>query len=104
MNILFVHNNFPAQFRHVVRALARRDDVAMAAIGSPTARPTANVKLLKYVALPDGDVSATHPLARRFDLECRRAEEILYNLTSREASGFSPQSIVARTWWGVPVT
>jgi glycosyltransferase involved in cell wall biosynthesis len=100
MNILFVHNNFPAQFRHVARVLARRQDVAMAAIGSPTARPMSKIRLLKYGALSDSDVSATQPFARRFDLECRRAEQVLYNMTSLAASGFQPDVILAHPGWG----
>jgi hypothetical protein len=74
MNFLFVHNNFPAQFRHAAAALVRDPTARVAAIGCHTARNMRGVKLLKY-ALPDGDVGATHPFARRFDLECRRAEQ-----------------------------
>jgi glycosyltransferase involved in cell wall biosynthesis len=45
-------------------------------------------------------VSATHPFARRFDLECRRAEQVLYNLTSLASSGFRPDVIFAHPGWG----
>src|SRR5436190_814894 len=68
MNILFVHNNFPGQFRHAARALAADPTIRVTAIGSSTARPLPGVKLLKY-GLTDTDVAATHPFARRFDLE-----------------------------------
>src|SRR5215475_6645070 len=94
MNILFVHNNFPAQFKHAARALARNPNTTVAAIGSHTARGMQGVKLIKY-ALPDTNVRATHPFARRFDLECRRAEQVLYALTSMPASGFVPDVILA---------
>jgi glycosyltransferase involved in cell wall biosynthesis len=72
----------------------------MAAIGSPTARATEKVKLSKYSSLSDHDVAATHPFARRFDLECRRAEQVLYNLTSMAASGTRPDVIFAHPGWG----
>lgn len=100
MKVLFVHNNFPAQYRNLVSALAREPDVSIAAIGSTTARPhLPAVKLLKY-ALPEADVSGTHPFARRFDLECRRAEQVLYSLSSLAASGFTPDVILAHPGWG----
>jgi glycosyltransferase involved in cell wall biosynthesis len=97
--ILFVHNNFPAQFKHVARTLARTPDVKVAAIGSQTARTTPGIKLLKYT-VNDGDVAATHPFARRFDLECRRAEQVLYAASSLVASGFMPDVVVGHPGWG----
>ena len=65
MNVLFVHNNFPAQYRNLASALAQQPGVKIAAIGSATARSLPAVKLVKY-ALEDADVSLTHPFARRF--------------------------------------
>lgn len=99
MNVLFVHNNFPAQFQHLARFLSQQPDMQVAAVGSMTARPLDNVKLVKY-ALTDVDVSPTHPFARRFDLECHRAEQVLYALTSLASSGFAPDVIIAHPGWG----
>src|SRR5581483_11614452 len=98
MKVLFVHNNFPAQYRNAVHALRSRGD-QLAAVGSTTAHRVNAVKLLKYSA-HDGDVSSTHPFARRFDLECRRAEQVLYTLSSLRASGFEPDLIMAHPGWG----
>jgi glycosyltransferase involved in cell wall biosynthesis len=58
-----------------------------------------SVKLIKY-ALPDADVSGTHPFARRFDLECRRAEQVLYSLSTLASAGFAPDVIFAHPGWG----
>jgi glycosyltransferase involved in cell wall biosynthesis len=99
MKILFVHNNFPAQFGPVARALVRDPEVEVAAIGSMTSRAIQGVNLVKY-RMPPGDVSQTHPFARRFDVECRRAEQVLYGLSSLIASGFVPDIIVAHPGWG----
>jgi glycosyltransferase involved in cell wall biosynthesis len=99
MNILFVHNNFPAQFSHLAQSLALRPDCRVAAIGSRTARGVANVDLRRY-AMTAADVSSTHPFARRFDMECRRAEQVLYALSSLSASGFTPDLIIAHPGWG----
>ena len=97
--ILFVHSNFPAQFRHLAWALARNPEVSVAAIGSLTAKPISGVKLLKYSVM-ETDVSAAHPFARRFDLECRRAEQVLYATSTLLASGFTPDIVFGHPGWG----
>nr|WP_041358802.1 glycosyltransferase [Nitrobacter hamburgensis] len=99
MKILFVHNNFPAQYRNLATALAHEPGFELAAIGASNAQPMPSVKLIKY-ALPDADVSGTHPFARRFDLECRRGEQVLYSLSTLAASGFAPDVILAHPGWG----
>jgi glycosyltransferase involved in cell wall biosynthesis len=99
MNILFVHNNFPAQYRHVVRALASDPSVQITAIGSSSAKTVDGVRLLNY-ELGEFDVASTHPFARRFEVECRRAEQVLYALSSLASTGFRPDVIMAHPGWG----
>lgn len=99
MNVLFVHNNFPAQFRHLVSSLARDHSIKMAAIGSNTAAAFHGVRPIKY-ALHGADLSGTHPFARRFEMECRRAEQVLYGLSNLVTSGFKPDVIFAHPGWG----
>jgi glycosyltransferase involved in cell wall biosynthesis len=99
MNFLFVHNNFPGQYQHVVRALARDPKARIVAIGSSTSQEMSGVRLLKY-SLSNVDVSASHPFARRFDMECHRAEQVLYALSSLASSGFAPDIIMAHPGWG----
>jgi glycosyltransferase involved in cell wall biosynthesis len=97
--ILFVHNNFPAQFLHLAQALASKPEMQLAAIGTHTAVRLPGVKLMKY-SVSNPDVAATHPFARRFDLECRRAEEVLYAASSLSSSGFVPDIVFAHPGWG----
>jgi glycosyltransferase involved in cell wall biosynthesis len=99
MNFLFVHNNFPGQYQHIVRALARDPKARIVAIGSSTSQEMSGVRLLKY-SLSTVDVSASHPFARRFDMECHRAEQVLYALSSLASSGFVPDIIMAHPGWG----
>jgi glycosyltransferase involved in cell wall biosynthesis len=99
MNVLFVHNNFPAQFRHLVTALTRKPGVRLAAISSNTTASFQGVRTIKY-AMHDADLAATHPFARRFDMECRRAEQVLYGLSNLVTSGFKPDVIFAHPGWG----
>jgi glycosyltransferase involved in cell wall biosynthesis len=99
MKALFVHTNFPGQYQHIVRALANDPKVRIAAIGASTSKEMDGVNLLKY-RLRDVDVSATHPFARRFDMECHRAEQVLYALSSLAKSEFVPDLIMAHPGWG----
>lgn len=98
MQILFVHNNFPAQFRNLIQVLSTMRDVRIAAIGCETASSIHGVELHRYrtpVATADA-----HPFARRFDHECRRAEQVLYAATALANSGFTPDVIVVHPGWG----
>ena len=99
MNFLFVHNNFPGQYQHIVRALSHDPKARIVAIGSSTSQEMSGVRLLKY-SLSNVDVSASHPFARRFDMECHRAEQVLYALSSLASSGFAPDIIMAHPGWG----
>ncbi len=99
MNVLFVHNNFPGQYRHIARALADKSQVRVAAIGASTSRAMDGVKLVKY-SLTNAEASSAHPFARRFDMECYRGEQVLYALSSLAATGFVPDLIMAHPGWG----
>ena len=99
MNVLFVHNNFPGQFRHVSKALARDPDNQIVGVGAGGSSPIEGVRLLKY-SLGNINVAATHPFARRFDIECHRAEQVLYALSTLSSTGFVPDVIVAHPGWG----
>ncbi len=99
MRVLFVHNNFPAQFRRVARALLREPGAEVAAIGSSTACEIRGVKLLRY-QLPRIDASVTHPFGRRFNLECYRGEQVLYALSALRSTRYLPDIIVAHPGWG----
>ncbi len=99
MNFLFVHNNFPAQFRNLVEALVADAGHRVAAIGSETAQSVSGVELRRY-KMPSFDVSNTHPFARRFDIECRRAEQVLFVASALSAGGFAPDIVFAHCGWG----
>jgi glycosyltransferase involved in cell wall biosynthesis len=99
MKVLFVHNNFPAQFGNVVDALRGNRGVELAAIGAESAQAVEGVAIHRYTLQPV-DVSFTHPFARRFDAECRRAEHVLLAASALASSGFVPDLILAHCGWG----
>lgn len=99
LDILFVHNNFPAQFRNVAEQYSRQSGVRVKAICSRRAGSLANVDVIRYNVT--SAVSAqVHPFARRFDQECRRAEQIIYAANSLKLQGFDPKLIFVHPGWG----
>jgi glycosyltransferase involved in cell wall biosynthesis len=99
MNFLFIHQNFPAQFASLATFLAQQPQHRVAAIGSNTAKAVPGVMLSRY-ALDLSDVPSVHTFARRFDIECRRAEQIIYIGSDLLASGFVPDAVFVHCGWG----
>lgn len=99
MNVLFVHNNFPAQFVHIARRLAQDAGHRVAAIGAPGARALDGVDLRRYRE-PDVTTPATHAFARRFDAEGRRAEQVMFVAAELKSDGFEPDIVFAHCGWG----
>jgi len=89
MNVLFVHNNFPAQFKHVAARLAGLGVGRMAAIGSETSAEAPGVELRRYRS--PGALAAAHSFSRRFEAECRRAEQVMFTALQLKTEGFAPE-------------
>ena len=97
--ILFVHTNFPAQFRHLARHLAQDPGYDVIAFGSNTARDIPGVRLFRYH--PHFETAPNvHPFAARFDGECVRAEQIMYLATHLRSEGIVPDVIMVHPGWG----
>jgi len=99
LRILFVHNNFPAQFARLSSTLAAMPDVDVRAIGSRTARPQQGVTLSRY-RTPAGSPPTVHPFVRRFERDARYGEEVLYAGLSLQDEGFEPDVVFVHPGWG----
>jgi glycosyltransferase involved in cell wall biosynthesis len=98
-DILFVHNNFPGQYRMLARHLAKRKGLRVFAIGSLSATDVEGVKLLRY-RIPADSMERTHSFAQRFAMECRRAEQIIYAANVLKLGGMTPKVIFVHPGWG----
>jgi glycosyltransferase involved in cell wall biosynthesis len=99
-DVLFVHNNFPAQFGFIASALKQRG-MRCVAIGSPTAR--SNEIPVRHWKLGRGTTKGIFPLAVRAEadlLRGRAAAEVALKLKS---NGFSPKLIIGHPGWGETV-
>lgn len=98
MNILFVHQNFPGQFRHLAPALVARGD-RVAALHMNDAPRMEGVELVR--SRPDPDAApAGHRWTRDLDAKVIRGEASLKAARALADSGFVPDVIVAHPGWG----
>jgi glycosyltransferase involved in cell wall biosynthesis len=99
VQVLFIHQNFPGQFRHVALAMLARGD-QLVAIGGPTATAIPQVTLHRYDARPAAGVSACHHLASDFQTKCLRAEAVGSLLQQLIRQGLRPDLVVGHPGWG----
>ena len=98
MNVLFVHQNFPGQFKHLAPALAARGDrVVVICMNDFACAPG-----IEVVHSKPGHKIATdgHPWSRDFDAKVIRAHATLKAARSLNETGFAPDVIVAHPGWG----
>jgi hypothetical protein len=99
MQVLFIHQNFPGQFRHIAAHLAKQPDVQVLAIGREQAPGLPGVRLLRYK--PHRTASAhTHPYARSFEDGVLHGQQVLRLLLDLKAKAYRPDVIVAHPGWG----
>lgn len=98
-DVLFVHNNFPAQFRHLALRMQALGTVRVRAIAARTAPGLPDIDVQRY-GFAARELAAGHAFARRFELECRRAEQVIYTASAMKHEGFSPKLIYVHPGWG----
>ncbi|MAZ03862.1 MAG: glycosyl transferase family 1 [Sneathiella sp.] len=99
MNILFLHNNFPAQYRHVARQLAadKSNRVVFASHRAPTAIPGVRNILYK----PHRDAKAeTHHYLRSVESAVLNGQTVFRTCLDLKQKGFVPDIICAHSGWG----
>jgi len=97
MNFLFVHHNFPGQFKHLAPALAKAGHQVRAL--SITGRETAGVEVYRYQ--PSRSTSAhIHPWAVEFETKIIRGEACALAAQQLKSTGYTPDVVIANPGWG----
>lgn len=99
MRILFVHQNCPAQFRHLAAHLARDPGNEVVALTIRGVDVHDGVKLVRC-KLTRGAARETHPWARDFEAKVIRGEALARGARGLRDSGFRPDIIYAHPGWG----
>jgi glycosyltransferase involved in cell wall biosynthesis len=97
MNILFVHQNFPGQFKHLAPALAQAGHQVRAMGIDGAGLP--EIPMVRY-KIGRNSSRDLHPLARDFEIKLIRADACAGAAVRMKQSGFSPDVIVANPGWG----
>lgn len=102
MRILFIHQNFPGQFRHLAPALAAQGhDVLALTINHPTAE-LPGVKVLMYQPQLFQPQGSTPDDAALLELRNKmaRGEAVARMLEGLKQQGYAPDMIYAHSGWG----
>jgi glycosyltransferase involved in cell wall biosynthesis len=98
MNILFIHQNFPGQFRHLAPALASAGH-RVEALAMHRRTPPAGVGQHAY-GLRRSPGRDTHPLLREAEAKVLRGEACAAAMLQLARDGFQPDLILANPGWG----
>jgi len=111
MKLLFLHQNFPAQFRHVaahfaadpahrVVAVGEKDNLKRAVASAPM-HPAIHprIELCPYPA-PQPSGKASHPWLQGYDAAVRRGLTTAGVAAQLKAAGFRPDLIMGHPGWG----
>lgn len=100
MRILFVHQNFPGQFRYSATALAAdsANQVVALCINAP-AYPTPGVSVVRYKP-QRGSSKDIHPLVVDFETKLIRGEAAASAAVQIKERGFNPDLIIVHPGWG----
>ncbi|HSI56064.1 MAG TPA: glycosyltransferase [Ideonella sp.] len=98
MNILFLHQNFPGQFRHLAPALAASGHRVKALALRDGAVPPGVEKHVYTIKRPAA--KETHPLLRESESKVLRGEACAAAMLKLAADGFVPELVIANPGWG----
>jgi len=101
MNILFVHQNFPGQYRHVLKALAMSANMKMVGLGVEALQAPipAGVQAIRY-GINRRNAGDIHPWALETETKVIRGEACANAALQLSQAGFSPDLICAHPGWG----
>jgi glycosyltransferase involved in cell wall biosynthesis len=100
MRVLFIHNNFPAQYRHLAQALIRDPNNRVGFITQNRDRDMDGVTKLVFEPARKAHPS-THRYVRQFETAVLEAQGVFRVLQELKGRGFTPDAICAHTGWGL---
>ena len=106
MRILFVHQNFPGQYVHIIRRLAQQGQHQLVALGINSLDRSRGIpdslSHFRY-GLNRGNTEGVHPLVMETESKIIRAEGCARAAEQLKRKGFTPDLICAHPGWGEPL-
>ncbi len=100
MKILFIHQNFPGQFKFLAPELVRQGHhVTALLMRKVDVRVWKGINLFSY-SVPRGSTPGVHPWVSDFETKTIRGEACFYAARGLKAQGYAPDVIIAHPAWG----
>ena len=100
MRLLVLHQNFPGQFGHLVRAWCRRPGWDVRALGRDTAPGLPGFNLLSRYKLTRAPHAHQHPYLRTMESAVLHGQAVARVLLDMKKKGFTPDTVLAHPGWG----
>lgn len=97
--ILFIHQNFPGQFRHLAQHLAQQPGYEIKAIGRDTTQGMPGVPLIRYKPHRKGGPD-THRYIQPLESGILHGQAVVKVLLNLKAKGWVPDVVLAHPGWG----
>ena len=99
MKLLFVHQNFPGQFKSLAPAFASMSDVTVAALSMQAGKSFPGIQAFSH-ASTQGTTPNISPLLLDTEAKLIRASSAVKKALEMRAQGFTPDVIIAHPGWG----
>jgi len=103
MKILFIHQNFPGQYRHLIKYFSMQPDCEVVGIGSgvniPVSQGIPNVRIHNYDPIVPPH-HKTHHYIRGFEAHVRRGQSVARKALEIKKNGFEPDIVCVHPGWG----
>lgn len=99
MRILFIHQNFPAQFKYLAPTLAKKHQVRILTLNTRLTDSWQGIPVDHY-SLQKASTKGIHPWIIDFEAQVIRGEATLYAALNLRQQGFTPDIIIAHPGWG----
>ena len=102
MNALFLHQNFPGQFRHLASHLAGQPGWTVAGLGDArNVKPQVSAQGVRVLAYKHTEQPPKgHPYLHGLESRVRRAQSVVRALSEMKKKGFTPQILCVHPSWG----
>ncbi len=99
MQALFIHQNFPGQYRHLAPVIAKRRGARVIGLGERQNQTPPGVTHVRYPP-PEGAGEKTHRYLRPIEAAVRRGQAVARAALALKNQGFRPDIVCCHPGWG----
>jgi glycosyltransferase involved in cell wall biosynthesis len=100
MRLLVLHQNFPGQFGHLIKAWSQRPGWDVHALGRDTAPGLPGFNGLHRYKLARSPHAQQHPYLRTMESAVLHGQQVARVLLEMKKKGFTPDTVLAHPGWG----